>query len=263
MTVQALRAEARAGLLFLVSPALAEAGVPHAFTTRLGGVSCGSFAGLNLGRATGDDPRHVTLNRARVAAALGFCLPDVRAVAQVHGAEVVDGDVALAGDADEREGPAADGLVSGTPGTWLSVRGADCPLLLLAAPGGRRVAALHCGWRGQAAGIIATGVGRLCATAGCAPGELSAALGPGIGAVAYEVGPEVARHFDSAHVRPGRDDRHHLDLHGAAIAELARLGVWRVDAAASCTAAASSLYYSHRRDGARSGRQWGLIGVPR
>lgn len=263
MTVQALRAEARAGLLFLVSPALAEAGVPHAFTTRLGGVSRGSFASLNLSRATGDDPRHVTLNRTRVAAALGFDLPDLRAVAQVHGADVVDADDAPVGDADEREGPAADGFVSGRPGTWLSVRGADCPLLLLAAPGGRQVAALHCGWRGQAAGIIAAGVERLCAAAGCAPGELIAALGPGIGPAAYEVGPEVARHFDSAHVRPGRDDRCHLDLHGVAIAELARLGVARVDAAAACTAGASALYFSHRRDGANSGRQWGLIGVPR
>ena len=41
------------------------------FTTRVGGVSEGPYASLNLGRLTGDDVERVDENRRRVCAELG------------------------------------------------------------------------------------------------------------------------------------------------------------------------------------------------
>ncbi len=115
--------------------------VPHGFTTRLGGVSEGPFASLNLSAATGDDPKRVEENQRRVLAAFGH--PPVAGLKQVHGTEIrlVEGPGVWEGD----------GLLTRTPGLLLRVGVADCYPLLLYHPEGA-VAALHAGWRGVVGG---------------------------------------------------------------------------------------------------------------
>ncbi|MEL7488592.1 MAG: laccase domain-containing protein, partial [Pseudomonadota bacterium] len=56
---------------FLQSEALSNAGVPHGFFSRRGGVSTGDYESLNTGPGSDDDPAHVAENRARCAGALG------------------------------------------------------------------------------------------------------------------------------------------------------------------------------------------------
>src|SRR4028118_496374 len=46
------------------------AGVPHGFLGRLGGVSQGVCAGLNVGHGSGDDPASIDENRRRAVAAV-------------------------------------------------------------------------------------------------------------------------------------------------------------------------------------------------
>jgi copper oxidase (laccase) domain-containing protein len=156
------------GLTLLCSPRLADAGLPHGFTTRLGGVSRGPFASLNLGLVTGDEPKQVVANRERVAAALGFPLASLRLARQVHGAALVDAAEGAPGGSSEADGPAADGLLTDDPALLLSVRVADCLPVLLASPDGHVVAAVHAGWRGAAAGIVASAARQLAARAGVA-----------------------------------------------------------------------------------------------
>jgi copper oxidase (laccase) domain-containing protein len=107
---------------------------------------------------------------------------------------------------------------------------------------------LHAGWRGLAAGIVP----RALATFDEPP---AAAIGPGIGPCCYEVGPEVLEAF--ADVR-GVATRRMLDLRAVARAQLEAGGVTRIEDVDLCTACHPGLFFSHRRDEGRTGRQGGL-----
>ena len=109
---------------------------------------------------------------------------------------------------------------------------------------------VHCGWRGLAGGIVERAVDEVDAEA--------AAIGPGIGPCCYEVGEEVLAEFDDlGGVAEGRM----LDLPAVARKLLERAGVGSIESAELCTSSNPELFYSHRRDGERTGRQAGLVWV--
>lgn len=246
-------------LTLLQSELLLDLGVRHAFSTRPGGVSDAPYAGLNLGLATGDQTASVGTNRELLCAALEFPLSALRMVAQVHGVAVVDDAAGGCGHCDEARQAAADGLYSADASHLVGVRVADCQPVLLATDDGCWVAAVHAGWRGQADGILSVAVRGLCARARVPAERLVAAIGPCIGAEQYEVDEAVLSRFDADLARPTRPGHGLIDLRAAAARELRGLGVMRVDTSHHCTFAEPELFYSHRRDGARTGRQMGVI----
>ncbi|HZO61472.1 MAG TPA: polyphenol oxidase family protein [Gaiellaceae bacterium] len=219
-----------------------------AFSTRRGGVSGTPFDTLNLGRLTGDDPANVAENRRRLCGELGTEPELLRYGKQVHGATVRRAD---------GQGEPGDGLWTDAPGEPLLVFTADClPIALARANGGApAVAALHAGWRGLLAGIVGAAVAAL------GGGRLAAAIGPGIGPCCYEVGDEVAapyrERFGADVVRDGR-----LDLWSAAERALRAAGVADVHRTDLCTACRPELFFSHRRDEGRTGRQ-GMVALVR
>lgn len=235
-------------------------GASAAFTTRLGGVSEPPFAALNLGIFTEDNREAVVENRRRLAAALGFATDRVAIARQVHESALIEHvDLSspfcsFASDeiGEERGEPLvaivdADGHVVMAEGMAALVFVADCVPVALAGPAG--VAMLHCGWRGLAAGIIAKGVAAIGAT--------DAAIGPSIGPCCYEVGGEMLAGFEPL----GEDiaiDRM-LDLPEVARRLLGEAGVERVEASGLCTSCEPELFFSHRRDRGRTGRQAGLV----
>jgi hypothetical protein len=217
-----------------------------AFSTRCGGVSEPPFDTLNLGRLTEDDPGHVTENRRRLCAEVGAEPDELRFGRQVHGPVVRR----AAGT-----GQPGDGLWTDSPGEPLLVFTADClPVALARTNGGSpAIAALHVGWRGLLAGIVAAAV------SGLGGGRLAATIGPGIGPCCYEVGADVAEpfreRFGDGVVRDGR-----LDLWTSAERALDAAGVADVHRIDLCTACNPQLFFSHRRDAGRTGRQ-GMIAL--
>jgi YfiH family protein len=221
-----------------IAIALAEARA--LFTTRRGGVSTGPYAACNLGNLTGDDDRAVRENRAR--------LGDVHGVRfawglQVHGARVSTRAAPSGGE----EPLEADGQATAARGLAPLVYGADCLLVVIAAPGA--VAAVHAGWRGLHAGVIGAGIAAVRALGGTGPVE--AAIGPGAGPCCYEVGDEVGARFDPAFRRA-----RNLDLKAIAAAQLCAGGARAVHDVGLCTIGAGpGLFFSHRRDRGPTGRQ--------
>jgi hypothetical protein len=223
-----------------------------AFTTRLGGVSGGAFRSLNLGILTGDEPARVLENRRLLCAAIGAD-PELATMAwQQHGARVAEarptGIVTAEAVFEE-----CDGLWSAAAGQPMALVTADClPLALVRLDGEPALCVLHVGWRGLLAGIVDEGVNVL------GNGRLAAAIGPGIGPCCYEVGDAVARPYRAAFgddvVADGR-----LDLWTAAARALSRAGCQTVERLDMCTACDPELFFSHRRDKGRTGRQ-GIIG---
>lgn len=225
--------------------------VRAAVTTRMGGVSTGPFATLNLASHVGDDPKAVAENRRRLHAALA--LPaEPSWLAQVHGREVAR----LPGPLPAN----ADAAVAFGKGVVCAVLVADCLPVLLAGRDGDRIGIVHAGWRGLAAGVVEATVQAL----GARPGELIAWLGPCIGPQAFEVGAEVRDVFishDAAAAREftsGRAGRFLADLSALARRRLAACGVHDVHDSGLCTHADTARFYSHRRDG-QTGRMAALI----
>jgi YfiH family protein len=230
-----------------------EAELPQAtaaFSTRLGGVSDGAWRSLNLGVLTGDELQDVRENRHRLCEALGIAAEDVLIGRQVHGVEVARHDGRQVQNAFAEPGPRlpeVDGHATARAGLAPLVFVADCLPVALAGPGG--VAMVHCGWRGLAGDIVARGAEAVDARA--------AAIGPGIGPCCYEVGPEVLSAFEE--LGEGIADGAMLDLGEVARRLLARAGVERVEASELCTSCEPGLFYSHRRDDGRTGRQAGVV----
>ncbi len=239
-------------------------GARAAFSTRRGGVSRAPFDALNLGVLTDDPPEAVAANRHRLAAALGLAPERIPIGLQVHGAELAFHSAPQDPSPFARPGseiPKVDGHVAAEPGLAPLVFAADCLPVALSGP--RGVAMLHCGWRGLAAGIVAAGVAAVSAT--------DAAIGPGIGPCCYEVGPEVLQAFetlgegiaaaDGPKSRAEDDLSAHrrLDLAEVARRLLVAAGVERIEMAGLCTSCEPELFFSHRRDRGRTGRQAGLV----
>ena len=153
--------------------------------------------------------------------------------------------------APERPGeqpPRADGQATTLAGIGTLVLAADCLPVALGSAGA--VALVHAGWRGLAAGVLEEGVRALRELAGTQP--ILAIVGPGAGVCCYEVGAEVHRVFAGAH-RHGRN----IDLHAIARDRLLGAGVAEVRDVGACTIC-DERFFSHRREGARAGRQAGV-----
>jgi polyphenol oxidase len=221
-----------------------------AFSTRVGGVSEGPFDSLNLGILTGDEPSSVIENRRRLCENVGADPERATMLWQRHGAGVVeapdDRGVMTAGF----DHPPGDALWTEERGLAMMLITADCLPVAIARANGERpaLAVLHVGWRGLLEGIAEAALERL------GNGSLEAVIGPGIGPCCYEVGEEVAGPFRErfgGDVLQGRN----LDLATAAERALQAAGCGRVERVDMCTSCHPDFFFSHRRDGVRTGRQ--------
>jgi len=259
------------GVVYYVSPLLAAVGVPHGFSTRIGGASTGPFGSLNLGNPSGsavqDEWQRIHENYRRLQAAIGFQPAQQRCwVHQVHGADVVF----VRRGQEFTSGARADALVCDDPNRIIAVRVADCAPLLLASDDGRVVAAVHAGWRGVLAGVVPNAVRelrRMCSAAGQTQRTIFAAVGPCIGRRAFEVGPEVLEQFQASFGERAPVDRNsacgkgHLDLRAAIRIQLLQAGLSDdcIDSTDLCTYGDAAQFFSHRRDRGITGRMAALI----
>ena len=201
----------------------------------------------NLSSVGGEHAEDAEDARERLRAEIG-----VRALArgyQVHGARV-RWIAAPPAPRRPRVGvDEADGQATALAGVGAMVLSADC--LPVALGTGGAVAMLHAGWRGLAAGVLEEGVRVLREHAGS--DRIGAVLGPCAGACCYEVGPEVRRALG----RAGGEGPARIDLRAIARERLLAAGVAEVLRASACTIC-DERFFSHRREGARGGRQAGV-----
>ena len=237
------------GALFLRVEALAAQGVAHGFFTRQGGVSTGVYESLNGGVGSQDDPACVAENRARMAKAIGVAPTHLLVPYQIHSANVLHVREPWAPDAR----PRCDGLVTDVPGLALGVTGADCGMILFAEPKARVVGACHAGWKGAFTGVLEATLNAMEAL-GARRDQITAVLGPTIGAASYEVGPEFVARFrdaDAAYIRffaPSPREAHAMfDLPGFIGMRLQGAGLGRFENLGLDTYAEPARFFSYRR----------------
>lgn len=240
----------------------------HGFMTRLGGVSRGIYASLNVGVNLGDDPECVEENIRRVCRAVGADSEKVVFSRQVHR----DGVRVCATEDCRRPGVPvpyeADGLITDIPGLALCIFTADCTPILLYDPVKRCAGAVHAGWRGTAMDIVGKAVKKMAEAFGSRPENICAAVGPCISRCCFETGEEVAVAMEnlmgsavSEFVTPRGGGKYMTDLKGINSWLLQRAGVMpeNIDISRECTMCMRDKYWSHRATQGKRGVQASCI----
>ncbi len=240
--------------------------IPHGFCGRIGGVSAGLMAGLNVGLGSvgpaGDNAAAVAENRARAAAAV---LPGAQltTVCQVHSARCVS----VAEPWPDEVRPHADAMVTDRPGLLLGILTADCAPVLLADRAAGVIGAAHAGWKGALAGVTDQTIAAMVAL-GAGVSRITAAIGPCIAQPSYEVDDAFLSRFsddDRAFFGSGRAGHWQFDLEAYVAHRLGRAGIGAVDRLGLDTYAAPRRFFSFRRATHRNepvyGRQIALIGL--
>lgn len=258
---------ARQGKINFLQPSWAiDRPIQAGFTTRNGGVSRPPYNSLNLGLNTDDALHYVEGNRSTLTRAFDLPPNMLLTVQQTHGTNIL---VIKESNPDLSHflSVECDAVITDQPGIMLGILVADCYPVILFSPEQPVGAVVHVGWRGAAAGILGKAVKAMQAEFGCAPEQILAAVGPGIGAHRYEVD------------RPVRDAFRKGSGHWEQISSEVSLGKWQLDLRQSCllqlidagldqahleaseedTCCHRELFFSYRRDNGNTGRQLGFI----
>jgi hypothetical protein len=233
-------------------------------STRIGGVSEGPYAGLNLGLNTADAAAKVLENRRRAHARAGWNPERTVYLHQVHGSEIRE---ATAADAGRGAGsfedalPACDASFTRVRGLVLAVGHADCLAVAVADPEAAVLGVAHAGWRGALAGLAGQLVRRLILE-GARRERMRAVLSPCLGPSRLELGEEQFHLFQRAdasatdYCSPLSSGHFHLDLWSCVRSQLLAEGLSNsaIHGQELDTAAHPELFFSHRRDAGVTGR---------
>lgn len=239
--------------------------VPHCFTTRLGGVSQGYLASLNLGMNRGDDPANVEKNYKILANAIGFDLSNLVMTHQTHSDIVRVVTKQDSNGLDHHKYPECDAIITADPGTALMIFTADCTPILFHDPVTGVVGGAHAGWRGTAAKIGAKTVDAMVKTFGCRPENIRAAIGSNIAQCCFETDSDVPNAMHDAIGNAANEwirqsgHKYYVNLKEINAHILRQAGVRHIDISADCTACLASRYWSHRVTNGQRGSQGAVI----
>lgn len=248
------------GVPFLSYPMLEKTGiVNHGFSTRLGGVSKGPCATMNISTTRGDDPEAVRENQRRIAAAIGVKVENLTYTHQTHTTNV-----AIVTEKDRgKRFMETDGLVTNVPGICLVTFFADCVPLYFVDPVKKAIGLSHSGWRGTVHKMGKVTVETMIRAYGSDPADIYAAVGPSICQDCYEVSEDVIeefrRHFDRELwpelFYPKENGKYQLNLWKANEAVLTEAGILKEHIAVTnvCTHCNPEILFSHRTTGDKRG----------
>lgn len=248
------------GVPYLSYPMLENTGiVMHGFSTRLGGVSTGHCATMNISTTRGDDPDAIKENQRRIAAAIGVKVEDFTYTFQTHTTNV-----AAVEESDRgKQFMETDGLVTNVPGICLVTFYADCVPLFFVDPVHRAIGLSHSGWKGTVHKMGKVTVERMREKFGTDPSQVVAAIGPSICQECYEVSEDVIEQFRENFRKElweelfyrKENGKYQLDLWRANRAVLMEAGIAgeRIAVTNVCTHCNPDILFSHRSTGTDRG----------
>lgn len=251
------------GITYLQFPAFHEIqDINHLFTTRLGGVSEGIYASMNLSYTRGDEKEAVDENYRRVAAVLGCSMEDIVCSDQTHTTnirKVTEKDKGK-GVTRTKDYQDVDGLVTDCPGIALATFYADCVPLYFVDPSKKVIGLAHAGWMGTVGKIGSKMIEYMQKEYGCACQDILVAIGPSICKDCYEVSEDVAQKFreelgEQVLYKGKNPGKYQLDLWKANEIVLMNAGLdhSQISITDICTCCNDKLLFSHRASHGRRG----------
>ncbi len=249
--------------------------VRNIVSTRLGGVSEGSYESLNLALSTADEPQHVLKNRHRLCVAVGVELETLTIGQLVQGTRIAVVTEKLRGSGSVDRAAAlqgTDGLLTNLSNTPLAILVADCSVVSYFDPIHQVIALAHAGWRGTAGQIANKMVITMQREFGSNPQDILVGISPNISGHHFQVRQDVLDIFRASESYGDQanhyftlqgDGSYLLDLNAALVAQLKTAGILQdhIEVSGICTACRLDLFYSHRFERGKTGRFCGLIGL--
>ena len=248
----------------------AQPGLVHGITRKVPGMGA---ADGNVGDTSPRDPADAWEMRKQWADAIGFDVERLVRTGQVHENDVFVVTEEHAGMGRRRDTPTpatADAMITRAINVPMMTLAADCLPLLMYDPVQHAAAAVHAGWRSTVLDIAGETVRAMQREFDTNPADLIAFLGPAIGVCCNEVGPEVTAAWreiaadlgpltELAVTRPVAKE--HFDVPRANAMLLQRAGVSpdNIEMSDICTKCNLDDWFSHRGQGAATGRQGGVI----
>lgn len=225
------------------------------FSTRKGGISPEPL-GMNLSFNVGDERLNVLENRERFFGMLKIGLDELAIPRQVQGGLVRRVDVQGGYDA-------CDGLITNSYRVFLTVSTADCITVYFYDPVMKAIGGVHAGWRGSSMNIVSRAVKLMREEFGTVASDLIVFIAPAAGVCCYEVGEDVTKNFKDEFIVRSEKRNLYLDLKMHNRGELLDCGVLEpnIEISNYCTICTPELFHSYRRDGQKSGRMMGVIGL--
>lgn len=243
--------------------------IRHGFSTRVGGISKGTYNSLNLGLKTGDDKNNVKKNIKNFALAVGVNYKKLVISDQVHGdvIKVINDEDKGKGYLKERDYRGVDGLITNVIDIPLMTIFADCVPIFFVDPIKKAIGVSHAGWKGTKLKIGQKTVRTMMDKYNSNPSELIAIIGPSIGKCCYEVDDVVVEQFNkdfidtSTFIFQNRVGKYQLDLREANRVALKGIGMLNQNIVISslCTSCNLGLFYSYRKEKGNTGRMGAII----
>lgn len=226
-------------------------------STRLGGISPEPFNSLNLGLSVNDDEKNVLKNRELFFRSLGVELSQVSRCYQVHGDAVLVVDKPVTNEK-------YDAQITNKPNIYLAVSVADCTPILIHDTKNNAVAAIHAGWRGTVGKIVSNALQLMKENYGTDGKDCKAFIGACISYENFEVGEEVAVHFDDLQKSfDSARQKWFVNLKEANKKQLLDFGLRteNIEITSYCTVTNNDTFFSHRKENGKTGRMMAVIGI--
>lgn len=239
--------------------------ITHGFSTKLGGVSKGCFASMNLGFNRGDEDKAVHTNYKKIAKALGMPYENMTATNQIHEVTVklITKEDSGKGVFCPRDYDGVDGFITNTPDIPLVTYYADCVPLYFVDTKSKAIGLSHSGWRGTVKKMAEVTINRMREEFGTKPSDLVIVIGPSICKDCYEVSRDVYDKFTKVFTleqikllfTQEKEEKYQLDLWEANRQILLDAGVPadQIHCSNVCTCCHSDIMYSHRVHGSDRG----------
>ena len=228
----------------------------HAFSTRQGGYSNDPYQTLNLGLTSGDNPETVQKNRETFFNFLSITQDRLVLPVQIHSdnIQIVDAPGFVKN---------CDALIAQTSNLYLTIQTADCFPIFIFEPMTPTIAIIHSGWKGAALNIAGKTIQKMENDLNIDLHNLLVAIGPGIQMENFKVDNPVYRQFNSKYFVPDGPGHYKMNLQQVIYDQLVAAGLReeQIEQNRDCTYDKEKLYYSYRRDGQKSGRMMGVIGL--
>ncbi len=235
----------------------------HAVTTK----SISEPCGLSLALHTGEDEASIIDNRQKVSSLLDLG-DDLHFIVanQTHSdhIKIIAEKETKGWEGLENAVADCDALITNQKGVILTILTADCVPVLLYDKEKKVIAAIHAGWKGTEAKIVAKTVQKMINIYGTDPENIIAGVAPAIGRCCYEVGKDVAKHFfNEARSFDVLGEKYMLDLPFINKKQLLDSGVLEehIEMSGVCTSCEVERFFSYRKEQGCSGRFMSMIGL--